>query len=91
MPLGVCCCCLDFKKNLALQCLAHSPAAFFIFSAQADDDEDIVDIVDPKEELVEVCNKEEAVTAKWNEYMACADRIAAKGTECLLIPFFLVG
>ena len=73
---------LTTHKNLLISppltplliCFARS-ACF----AQADDDEEI-DIVDPKEELVEVCNKEEAVTAKWNEYMACADRIAAKGT-----------
>eukprot|EP00591_Stephanopyxis_turris_P011973 CAMPEP_0195516726 /NCGR_PEP_ID=MMETSP0794_2-20130614/8305_1 /TAXON_ID=515487 /ORGANISM="Stephanopyxis turris, Strain CCMP 815" /LENGTH=74 /DNA_ID=CAMNT_0040645389 /DNA_START=59 /DNA_END=283 /DNA_ORIENTATION=- len=49
----------------------------------ADDEEDEIDLVDPKEELVEKCNQEGAVAAKWADYMACADRIEAKGEgEC---------
>ena len=51
---------------------------------QADDEEDEIDLVDPKEELVEKCNQEGAVAAKWADYMACADRIEAKG-ECLAV------
>jgi hypothetical protein len=36
--------------------------------------------VDPKQQIVDECNKQHDVAAKWNEVMACADRIAAKGT-----------
>lgn len=49
----------------------------------ADDDEEDIGIVDPKEELVEGCNQTEHVQHKWADYAACADRIEAKGSgEC---------
>ena len=57
---------------LVYVCVTHA-------NRQADDDEEEIDIVDPKEGLVEQCNLEGSVKDKWDQYMACAERIEAKG------------
>ena len=36
---------------------------------------------------MEECSKVESVQAKWADYMACADRIEAKGSYCILGGF----